>query len=113
MIARIWRGVTPAEKSERFLQQLEKTGVRDCRATPGNRGVFVLRRAAEGRAEYLFISLWDSVEAIGRFAGPDIERAVYYPEDREFLLELEPHVAHYEVAAAPGRALFEEAFRPE
>jgi len=53
------------------------------------------------RAEFLFVSLWESVDAICKFAGPDIERAVYYPEDKEFLLELEPNVTHYEVLVHP------------
>ena len=43
--------------------------------------------------------LWDSFEAIRRFAGEDYEKAHYYPEDREFLIELEPFVDHYEVLA--------------
>ena len=29
--------------------------------------------------------------------GEEIERAKYYPEDAEFLLEYEPRVVHYEV----------------
>jgi hypothetical protein len=32
-----------------------------------------------------------------KFAGDDIEVARYYPEDEDFLLELEPHVVHHEV----------------
>src|SRR5256885_10813478 len=32
------------------------------------------------------------------FAGDDVERAHYYPEDRDYLLELEPTVTHYEVS---------------
>jgi heme-degrading monooxygenase HmoA len=74
--------------------------------------VLVLRRPAERGTEYLFISLWDSSDAIARFAGPDIDKAVYYPEDRRYLLELEPGVAHYEVAATAGRSLFAERPRP-
>jgi hypothetical protein len=35
--------------------------------------------------------------AIRGFAGDDVEIAKYYPEDKEFLLEFEPHVVHYEV----------------
>jgi hypothetical protein len=50
------------------------------------------------------VSLWESVDAIRKFAGPDIERAVYYPEDKEFLLELEPNVTHYEVLVRPQTA---------
>jgi hypothetical protein len=30
-----------------------------------------------------------------------MERAKYYPEDKSFLIELEPNVTHYEVLAAP------------
>jgi hypothetical protein len=44
--------------------------------------------------------LWDSIEAIKKFAGPNIEKAVYYPEDVKYLLELEPHVKHFEVLLA-------------
>lgn len=57
----------------------------------------MLRRASERGAEFLLISLWDSMEAIKLFAGPDADKAVYYPEDKEYLLELEPRVAHYDV----------------
>jgi len=64
---------------------------------PGNRGVYVLRRVKLGRAEFTFISLWESIDAIRRFAGDDYEKAHYYPEDRDFLIELEPFVEHYDV----------------
>jgi heme-degrading monooxygenase HmoA len=100
MIARIWRGITPESKADAYLDYLHATGLKEYRETPGNRGVTVLRRIADGRAEFVLISLWDSMEAIRAFAGDDVERAVYYPEDTQYLLELEPHVTHYEVAAA-------------
>jgi heme-degrading monooxygenase HmoA len=102
MIARVWIGATPEKMSNRYLEYLEKTGVKGCRTTPGNRGVYVLRRVGGGRAEFLFISLWKSLEAIEAFAGSEIDRAVYYPEDRDFLLEMSPDVQHYEVAVAPA-----------
>lgn len=63
--------------------------------------MYVLRRIRKDRAEFLLISLWDSLEAIRRFSGPEISKAVYYPEDREFLSELEPEVSHFEVLEAP------------
>lgn len=97
MIARIWRGITPASKADAYLAYLEATGLKDYHSVEGNRGVTVLRRMDGDRAEFLLLSLWDSYDAIRRFAGPDIETAVYYPEDREYLLELEPHVTHHEV----------------
>ena len=99
MIARIWRGHTEAAKADEYLDYLRATGVEQTRATAGNRGVRILRRIGDGRAEFLFISFWDSLESIRAFAGEDIERAVYYPKDTEYLLELEPTVAHYETYA--------------
>jgi hypothetical protein len=60
--------------------------------------VLVLRRDETDRTEFIFISLWESMEVIRGFAGDDVERARYYPEDRDFLLSLEPTVGHYETA---------------
>ncbi len=102
MIARVWHGVTPASKGDAYLAYLEESGLKEYRATPGNRGVTDLRRVEGGRADFVLISLWDSMDAVRGFAGPDVERAVYYPRDRDFLLECEPTVAHYEVLSGPG-----------
>jgi hypothetical protein len=50
--------------------------------------------------EIVTLSFWDSVRAIEAFAGDDIDRAVYYPEDDRYLLERDPRVTHYEVPDA-------------
>ncbi len=97
MIARTWHGTTPASQAEAYLDYLNQIAVPDLRATSGNRGVYILRRADASVAHFLLISLWDSMDAIQRFAGADVDRAKYYPEDHKFLLELEPIVTHYEV----------------
>ncbi len=102
MIARLWHGVTPAPKADAYDEYLEESGVKEYRRTKGNRGVYVLRHVAGDRADFLLISLWDSYESIRGFAGEDLEKARYFPKDREFLLEFEPKVVHYEVLAAPG-----------
>jgi drug/metabolite transporter (DMT)-like permease len=97
MIARVWKGTTKTERAEEYLEYLKRTGVAECRSTAGNRGVSIERRTSEAGAEFVFTSRWDSWEAIRRFAGPEPEKAVYYPEDREFLLSMDPHVEHFEV----------------
>jgi len=102
MIARIWRGRTRAADAEAHVGYLLATGLKDYGATPGNRGVRVLRRTDGEVAEFLVLSFWDSMEAILGFAGETPETAVYYPEDDRFLLEREPTVAHYEVVAGEG-----------
>jgi heme-degrading monooxygenase HmoA len=96
-IARIWRGRTPASKATNYLEFLRSKGLAGYRATPGNRGVHVLLKIEKEVAEFLLISWWDGYDAIRRFAGSDLERAIYYPEDDDFLLEKEPTVTHYEV----------------
>ena len=101
MIARTWHGVTDASKADEYLDYLNKTGVAEYRATQGNLGVYVLRRIEGNKAHFLLLTLWESEEAIKRFAGSDMEKAKYYPEDEQFLLELEPTVKHYKVAVKP------------
>ena len=101
MIARTWHGVTDASKANEYLDYLKQTGVPEYQETKGNRGVYVLRRLDRDRAHFLLLTLWESEDAIKRFAGPEIEKAKYYPEDEKYLLELEPTVTHYEVLVKP------------
>ena len=97
MIGRIWRGAVREADKDAYFEYLQKTGLKEYGAVPGNRGVFTLRRVADGKAEFTLLTLWDSWEAIKAFAGPDPERAVFYPEDDRFLIERELRVTHYEV----------------
>lgn len=105
MIARMWRGTTISDDAERYAAYLDATGVASCRSTPGNRGVVVLSRTAGDRTEFTFISFWEDEAAIRAFAGPDLDAAVFYPEDDRFLVERETRVAHWEVRTdTPPRA---------
>jgi heme-degrading monooxygenase HmoA len=97
MIARLWRGTVRESDQDTYYAYLQKTGLKEYAATPGNRAVYTLRRVSGGQCEFLLLTLWDSWEAIQAFAGPDYEKAVYYPEDEKFLLAREPNVTHYEL----------------
>ena len=101
MIARTWHGVTAAAKASEYFDYLKKTGVPEYQATKGNQGVYVLQRLDGDQAHFLLLTLWESEDTIKRFAGPEMEKAKYYPEDEKFLLELEPNVTHYEVLLEP------------
>ena len=102
MIARTWHGRVPASRADAYAEYLMRTGVADYAATPGNRGVHVLRRTEDGVTHFLLLTLWESIDAVRAFAGPDHERARYYAEDDAFLLEREPTVTHYEVLDGGG-----------
>ncbi len=101
MIARLWHGVVPADKAAAYAQYLQATGIPDLQSTSGNKGVYVLRNIEDDVAHFVLISFWESLDSIRAFAGDEIERARYYPEDSDYLLELEPAVTHYEVLTAP------------
>ena len=100
MIARTWHGRVPAAKSDAYHAYLRRTGLADYAATPGYRGALVLRRTEGEVTHFVLTTLWDSVAAIRRFAGDEHERARYYDEDDDFLLEREEFVTHHEVLAA-------------
>jgi heme-degrading monooxygenase HmoA len=96
-IARIWCGATKAQDADTYLDYLHQTGIAEYRRTPGNRGVTVLRRIAGDRAEFVLITIWESEDAIRRFAGDVIDRAVFYPDDDRFLIARDERVEHYQV----------------
>lgn len=109
MIARVWHGVTTDALADEFQDYIFASGLPELKATPGNLGVIILRRAHKGEEHFLLISLWRSMDAISKFAGLDITKARYYPGDEKYPIELEPAVMHYEVVAGLEVILQEEA----
>ncbi len=102
MIARLWHGRTRARDYDAYWAFLQQRAVPDYRGTPGNQGVRLFRRLDGEQAHFLTLSYWISTEAVRAFAGDDIAVAKYYPEDREYLLEFEPTVQHFEVTDSDG-----------
>ncbi len=97
MIARMWHGRIPANKTEAYHEFLKASGLRDYRETPGNKAVYLLKQE-DGPITHIYtLSFWENLEAIKRFAGEHYTKARYYPEDKEFLLEFEPLVQHFDV----------------
>lgn len=96
-IARIWRGRTLAAKADAYEAYLFASGISKIRETPGNLGVTVLRRQDGQETEFLVISIWESLDAVKSFAGKDYEKTVVLDRDREYLLEVEPTVRHYDI----------------
>lgn len=98
MIARIWRGWTRSGDIEAYAEYITGTGLAEYSATPGNRGAYLLHRIDGDRAEFIALSFWDDLGSIERFAGEDVEAAVFYPEDDRFLVDRETTVSHYTVS---------------
>jgi heme-degrading monooxygenase HmoA len=98
MIARIWRGAVRAEDATAYAEYVQRTGIEGYQRTPGNRGAWLLWRTEGDRAEFITMSFWESRAAIEAFAGQDIGKAVFYPDDEQFLIERDLTVHHYQVA---------------
>ena len=101
MIARIWQGRTRPGMGKPYYEYLEETGLKEYQATEGLKKVLVLTREVGDQTEYVLVTLWDDMDAVRRFAGPEPEKAVYYPEDDRYFPpeERRPNVVHYQVAS--------------
>jgi heme-degrading monooxygenase HmoA len=97
MIARMWQGRIRASDVDEYRSYIAGTGLADYRATPGNRGAEMLTRIDGPIAHVITLSFWDSVESIRTFAGDDVTRARYYPQDAKFLLDFPERVEHFDV----------------
>jgi len=71
-------------------------------AIDGHKGAYLLRRAVGGATqdeeiEFVVLTLWDSMEAVRRFAGDTPDKAVVEPEARAVLSSFDDLVTHFEV----------------
>ena len=97
MIVRLWHGRTSKENFEAYTQFMREMAAPDYASVEGNLGCYFLRRLDEEAAHFLLVTLWESIDAVRAFAGPNPEVAKYYPEDDDFLLEKELTSQLYEV----------------
>ena len=96
VITRIWHGRTKAQHADEYLQFVIDTGVADYKSVEGNLSVEIWRRMDGEVCHFWTVTKWDSYASIRKFAGEELEKAKYYPEDSKYLLEFEPVVQHCE-----------------
>jgi heme-degrading monooxygenase HmoA len=102
MITRIWHGRTKAAYADAYLAFLQRTGIPDYLKTPGILSVKILRRLEGEICHFCTVTEWSDVERVKGFAGDEYEKAKYYAEDANYLLEFEERVLHYETYIAGG-----------
>jgi len=98
MIARLWRGQATSGNADAYAQHFSHTVTASLKTMAGHRGAWLLRRDADGHAEFLAMTLWESRQAIEAFTGPDIGKAIVAPEARAVLSAFDDFGHHYEVA---------------
>ena len=95
MIARHWRGWTKPDDADGYENLLKNQVLAGLRAIEGYRGGYVLRKDGAGETEFVVMNLFESLEAVKRFAGPDYTVPVFEPEAKKLLSRVETFATHY------------------
>ncbi|HUA93216.1 MAG TPA: hypothetical protein VL991_11635 [Terracidiphilus sp.] len=66
-------------------------------AIEGYRGAYVLRQDGQEESEFVVVNLFDSLDAVKRFAGPEYTTPIFEPEAKLLLSRIENFATHYEV----------------
>ncbi|MDX1534313.1 MAG: antibiotic biosynthesis monooxygenase [Thermoplasmata archaeon] len=101
MIGRLWRGWTSAENADLYEELLRGEVLPGIHRIPGYLGAYALRREVAEGAEFVTLTLWDSMDAVRQFAGEDYETAVVPDKARALLTRFDRTSAHYEVVLTP------------
>ncbi len=97
MILRMWTARAGKSKAGDYIEHAQRKVFPKLRAIEGNCGAYLLSREATNGVELMVLTLWQSMEAIRKFAGPDPEKAVVEPEARAVLTSFDERVTHFEV----------------
>jgi len=101
MIARLWKGWTTPENADAYEKLLREKVLPGLTQINGYRGGYVLRQDGSEEVEFAVLNLFDSLDAVRAFAGPDYAIPVFEPEARLLLSKVEPIARHYEVKTTP------------
>lgn len=97
MIARMWRGSAFPEKAEEYVNHLQTSVLPELRQIEGFQGVTLMRKDSTQGAEFIVLTLWESMDAIRTFAGDNAEVAVVAPAAQGLFREYDSTVRHFEV----------------
>ncbi len=103
MIARVWKGWTKTENADAYEKLLRDVVYPELRKIQGYLGGYILRQNNEEESEFVTMNLFESIEAVKKFAGRDYDVPVFEPEARRLLSKVEPVARHYEVR--PGTSI--------
>jgi heme-degrading monooxygenase HmoA len=97
MIARMWRGIAVPEKAKNYIEHLQRTVLPELYQIDGFRGAYVLRRELNKGVEFTVQTLWESMDAIRKFAGENVEAAVVAPAAQPLFREFDSTVTHHQI----------------
>jgi hypothetical protein len=96
-ILREWRAEIRRPLKQEYVDYVTATGIAGYRCAEGNLGAVIATRDLDSeRSEIVTLSWWKNEASVKAFAGDDISRSRYYPEDNRYLLTHPEFVQHYE-----------------
>jgi heme-degrading monooxygenase HmoA len=101
MIARVWRSFATGENVAAYMEHFNKSVYPELSQIAGYRGAYILQHELEGEIELTVMTLWESMEAIHKFAGNNAENAVVEPAAQAVLSRFDNTVTHYDVLLNP------------
>jgi hypothetical protein len=99
MIARHWSGRTKLQDADAYERLLKERVLPELKQIKGYQGGYIFRKDTPEEAEFVVVNLFDSLESVQRFAGPNYNVPVFEPEAKKLLLRFDPVATHYEVRA--------------
>jgi heme-degrading monooxygenase HmoA len=97
MIARYWTAKTSHAQAPVYTDHLKSHVLATLRKVDGYLGARLLERETDEGVEIVVITFWRSLDAVRKFAGEDIEKAVVSDEITPVLLYYDQRVRHYDV----------------
>jgi heme-degrading monooxygenase HmoA len=99
MIQRHWKGLAKRGEVKNYIRHLETETFPLISAISGFVKASILQRSTGDGVEFLIVTVWESMEAIRKFAGDDPEAAVVPGVVKGMMLSWEERVKHYEVVS--------------
>jgi heme-degrading monooxygenase HmoA len=97
VISRQWRGLAHPDQAKSYVKHLRTKTLPALRKLPGFVSASILSRRLGNGIEFLIITEWESLDAIARFAGADLEAAVVPAEAAAMMIEYDQRVRHFVV----------------
>jgi uncharacterized protein YciI/heme-degrading monooxygenase HmoA len=96
-ILRMWRAQSSLENSDKYVEFVTQKIFPKLAAIEGHRGAYLLRRVMDGSVKVVVLTLWESMDAVRRFAGAMPDNAVVEAKTQAVLSSFDDFVTHYDV----------------
>jgi len=96
-MSRHWRGIAKPEEADHYIHHLRSDTFPELARIEGFIKASILRRPVGEGTEFLIVTIWQSIEAIHKFAGESANTAVVPPSVQAMMVDYDREVAHYEI----------------